>query len=148
MTQQSTVLKVVRSALAVFLGMLASMVSIGLFQVGSTLFFPMPPGLDPNDMASLRQYVSKMPTAAFALLGIGYGVGSMIGSFVATALGTNRHMFHGLVIAFFLLLAGVMNMMAIPHPTWFIIAYPLIVVSAAYLGILSVRRLLPGPLAS
>ncbi len=108
----------IRSALVLLAGVVAAVLVVVLTDtlVGST--YPLPEGTDLNDRASMRAAVAAMPTGAFALLLGGWVVAAAAGAYLAARLARRSPALHGLIVAIFVLVATVANLVAIPHPMW------------------------------
>jgi len=108
----------IRSALVLFAGVVAAVLVVMLMDrvVGSIyLFGSVPEGRDPE---SLRQAIAGLPAAAFLLLAAGWALAAGVGSYVAARLAAHDHAIHGVIVALFVLVATVANLVRIPHPVW------------------------------
>lgn len=106
---------IIRSVGSVIAGLIvALMLVIGVEGLGSILH-PFPPGVDPTDMEACKAHVAQYPTEVLALLGVVlWGLTVFVSSWLATRLGTGRHLAHGLVVGAILLAAAVFNMAMLP----------------------------------
>jgi hypothetical protein len=77
--------------------------------------------------------MANLPTGAFALVLLGYGLGTFAGAFLAARIG--RSAVYGFVIGAALLAAGLANMMLVPHPTWFWAAGILMFVVTTFIAV-------------
>jgi hypothetical protein len=108
----------IRSALVLLGGVVAAVIVVGLMDALAGSVYALPPGTDPSDPESFRQAVATLPAQAFLLLLAGWVLASGIGSYIAARLATHARATHGLIVAFFVLVATVGNLATIPHPVW------------------------------
>jgi hypothetical protein len=123
-----------RSILAVLAGSIVAGVLIAAVEAVSSSVYPLPPGVDHHDYESLRQYVEQLPLGAFLLVLVAWAIGTFAGAWVAARLATRARFAHGLVVGALFLLAGVLNMLMIPHPAWMWAGAVLVFVVCSYLG--------------
>ena len=123
-----------RSALAVLAGMIVAGVLIAAVESVSSAIFPLPPGLDIHDHEAMRQHIDTLPIGAFLMVLAAWAIGSFGGSWVAARLATRARLVHGLIIGALFLLAGVLNMLMIPHPWWMWAGGILALAGCSYLG--------------
>ncbi len=110
---------VIRSVLAVILGMLVAFVLIGVVQTIGMRIYPPPPGMDPMSPESIKAAMARVPLAALLFVLLSYTAGSVAGGWVAARMAPTRRMLHAMLVAALLFGAGLMNLFMIPHPTWF-----------------------------
>ena len=127
-----------RTILAVVVGILVG--AIVIFAV--ELFSPhQPPAdLDINDKAKFAEWVKTLPFSAFFILLLAYFLGSVVGGWVTNLVAGGRYR-PALVTGLGLFVAGVMNLIAVPHPLWFAIVSSLTYFAGAWIG----GRLATGP---
>jgi MFS family permease len=123
-----------RSILAVLAGVIVGGVLIAAVEAVSSVVYPLPPGVDHHDYESLRQHVEQLPLGAFLFVLAAWAIGTFAGAWVAASLATRARFVHGLVVGAFFLLAGVLNMLMIPHPAWMWAGALLVFVVCSYLG--------------
>ena len=111
-----------RSALAVLAGVAVGVALIAGVEAASARLYPLPAGLDVHNREAMTNYVATLPLGAFLLVLAGYGVGAFGGGYLAARLAPGAPAKHASVIALFLVVASVINLMAIPHPDWFWVA--------------------------
>lgn len=125
---------VVRSILAVIIGMLVAFVLIGLVQAIGMRIYPPPPGMDPTDVESIKAAMAQRPLAALLFVLLSYTTGSVAGGWVAARLAPKAKMTHAMIVAALLFGAGLRNLMTIPHPTWFAVVSSAIYWLSAWSG--------------
>ncbi len=116
----------VRSLGAVLLGIVVGVVVIMAMEGFSSLAYPLPEGVDPADPESLAAYMPLMPVGAFLIVLVGWGLAALVGGWIASRLAFSRPVLSGLIAGAVLLLGGVVNMVSLSHPWWFVtVAVPL-----------------------
>ena len=88
---------------------------------------------DVSTREAMAAYVESMPLGAFLFVLLAYVAGTVVGGCVAIAI-ARRHAirFAGLAGGV-ILLASMVNFVAVPHPTWFVVATLVDVPLAAWL---------------
>ena len=110
---------VVRSILAVILGLLVAFVVIALVQMIGIRVYPPPAGMDPTNPESIKAAMAQIPLAALLFVLLSYAAGSVVGGWVSARFAPKAKMTHAIIVAALLFCAGLMNLMTIPHPMWF-----------------------------
>lgn len=108
-----------RKTFAVVLGLLAGGVLVAAIQMISVIQNPMPEGLELSDKKGMAEFVSQLPTSAFAIVLIAHAFGALFGAFVSTLVMKQKWLVGTLIIGFAFLLGGISNLISIPHPDWF-----------------------------
>jgi hypothetical protein len=125
---------ILRSVLAVVLGLFVGFVFIMAIQMLSMVVNPPPPGLDFNNPEAMKQYIATLPTGAFVLVLASYAVGTFAGAFVTVWVARRAPLVHGLILGGLFLLAAIQNMRTLPHPVWFQIVALALFLPVAWLG--------------
>ncbi len=102
-------------------GTVGGIIVVGLVELLGDALYPPPSGLDPGNAQQMASYMPHVPMAALGMVLLGW----TLGSFVAGALGAGiarRGPVPGLVAGAFLLFAGIVTLIEIPHPFWMIVA--------------------------
>jgi hypothetical protein len=110
---------IVRSVVAVVVGLIAGMVVVVANEALGAIFHPVPPGFDATSNEAMKAHVARYPAWALLLGGLGWGLATFVSSWLATRLGTGRHPAHGIALGAILLAAAVANMLMLPYPIWF-----------------------------
>ena len=110
---------VIRSVLTVLAGAIVAGILIAVVEAIGHHVYPPPPGIDPTDPESLRTAMESMPLGALVAVLLAWGVGTFAGSWLAARIAGRAGMVHGMVVGVLMLVAGVANMLMIPHPLWF-----------------------------
>jgi hypothetical protein len=128
-----------KKILAALLGTAAATAVIFAIESLSHRLYPPPAGLNVREPAALKAFIATLPIGAFLMVLLAYALGSLVGGMVATLIagrGTSRP---ALFVGGLLMLFGVMDLVVIPHPLWFVIVSLLIYVPCAWLGSRLVR---------
>ena len=123
-----------RSVLTVLTGAVVAGVLIAAVEAVSSAIYPLPPGLDIHDHAAMRQHIDTLPVGAFLFVLAAWAIGAFTGSWVAARLAGRARLGHGLAVGALFLLAGVLNMLMIPHPWWMWVGGIVALAGCSYLG--------------
>ena len=103
---------------AAIAGLLAGGCVVALVEGISGRMHPMPDGLQIEDVEGMKAWVSGLPTSAFLMLLVAWGLGCCTGTFVARRLAPDRSAWPATVVCGLLILATVSNLILLPHPWW------------------------------
>jgi len=127
---------ILRNIAGLIIGIVVCMaVNMGLVMLLGSLF-PPPPGVNPEDINSIRENLHKYSTLQMLMPFIAHALGSMAGGLVAALIAGSRKMLWALIVGAFHLIGGISMMVMLPEsPLWFkaldlIVAY----IPMAYLG--------------
>ena len=123
-----------RNVVAIFAGTIVAMVLMVLLQSLAHSVYPPPPGLDYTNPEVRQNIMMQAPAGALGIVLSSYLVATLVGAWVAARLSADVPLRQGYLIGLLLLVASVMNLRAIPHPTWFIVANVLVVLVGAFIG--------------
>jgi len=123
-----------RRVLSVVAGLVVFIVLVALFDAISSALFPVPGGLDINDIDSVRAYLANIPVAGLAIVLAGSTLGALAGSFVTGLLIGQGSSFWPYITGVVGMAATLANAFTLPHPAWFVTAAPLLVIAATILG--------------
>jgi len=125
---------ILRNILAIVAGViLGAFVNMGIIKLSGTLF-PVE-GLDVNDPESIKAAMADMPMVNFMMTWLAHGLHALIAGFVITKLAANSHKTWSLVGGAIVFLGGLMMVLEVGGPTWFIAADLLLAyIPMAYLG--------------
>lgn len=107
------------------------LVLMGVEDIGVQLY-PPPKGVDVHDTAAMQKVMASMPIGAFLFVLAGFLFSTAAATFIATRIG--RHDVPGLVVGALFLVAGVVNLLMVPHPLWFWIACIVVFIAATAIG--------------
>jgi hypothetical protein len=132
-----------RAILAVVAGCVAAVLVVSGMDAISHLVYPPPSGLDPGSPDAMRSMIAQTPTGAFIIIVAGWILGAGLGAYVATRLSHGRAWTGG-AVGGVTLAATVVNLFAIAHPVWVVIA-ALIGIPLATWGGVRAARTAPSP---
>ncbi|MEO8588945.1 MAG: hypothetical protein ABI432_06240 [Flavobacteriales bacterium] len=133
-----------RNILFALLALALFIVCVMLGDGASASLFPPTPGLDFTNADALRAYMESVPTSCFVVMLLGHALGSVLAGFIVARFTRDKEGRPGSVATAFIVcalitFAGVMNLVRIPHPTWFwsdVLTYPIFML----IGYLAGRR--------
>ncbi|HNQ14818.1 MAG TPA: hypothetical protein PKM58_04590 [Pyrinomonadaceae bacterium] len=123
----------VRNVLSVVLAfVIGGLAVFAVEKLGHTVY-PIPAGLDPNNLEGLAEYVKTMPVGALLFVLAAQSAGSLIGGLVTGFVSVAKFptaMIYGVLA----LIMAALNAFAIPHPIWFTIVSLVLPIPLALLG--------------
>src|SRR5690606_4213054 len=124
-----------RNVGAVIVGLIFGGLVNGLIIFLSPFLIPPPPGADFTTPEGLEASAGLMEPIHFLMPFLAHAVGTFVGAIVAAKLAATHKMRCALIIGVAFLIGGVMAVMTIPSPVWFILADLLLAyIPMAYLG--------------
>jgi hypothetical protein len=128
----------IRSILAVVLGILVAMSVTWVVQLPCAVLYPLPKELKPENTEAFRAYVATLPVGAFLLVLLSWFAGAFCGAWLAARIARRFPLVHALIVAAVSLAAGFFELLSLPHPTWFVVAsllaFPVAAIAAAALN--------------
>ena len=97
-------------------------------------FYPLPEGVDPNNMDQLKEYIKQAPAGALGMVLLAQSAGSLVGGIVTGWLGCSRLFLLGLIYGCLALLMAAINVYLIPHPVWFTVLSLVLPIPLALFG--------------
>ena len=123
-----------RTIAAVVAGVVGGGILITLVQIGGNTLFPPPEGMDTSNMESIREHMDQIPLASLLWVLLSYAVGCFAGGFLATRIARTGTLTPALSVGIVFFLFGIMNLIMLPHPVWFMIASQATYIAAAWAG--------------
>lgn len=126
-----------RKILAVLLGFIAgSVFNMALVSL-SHVIYPLPEGIDPNDMEAFRAHVDAngLPTGSLMIVLAAHAGGSFVSGFVCGVIAKRSWYFAAAGLGIFWMCGGVFMLIMLPAPIWFAVADVLLYVPAALVGV-------------
>ena len=123
-----------RNIVAVIVGLTAAGMTIWSIEMVNYRMFPLPDGLDITNKEAMKEYIKTLPGLAFGIVIFAHLAGAFIGGWIASLIAQNNQRNIALGIGLFLLVMGLINLLMIPHPIWFMILDLAVYVPAAFLG--------------
>ncbi len=131
----------IRNILAVIVGLAVGMAAnMALIMLNAYVLFPMPAGMDMNDLEQLQGYIATLPMMAFFVVMAAHLSQSFVGGWVAARMGSSQPMLLAMIVGFVTLAGGIMMFMDVQGPAWMFIELPLYLVVAWLAGRMEVRR--------
>lgn len=124
----------IRNILALLAAVFAGGLVIMLVQSINAKLYPPPPGLDYRNAEQMKAYAATLPAGAFAVVLLSYLLGISAAVFLATRLSGNAHRRQGIIVALFFAAASIINLVSLPHPTWFWVGNVIVLLLAAWIG--------------
>ena len=124
----------------VLLGMVAAISVMFVLESVAHSIYPSPAGLDFNKREAVRAFIFGLPFGAFALLILAYVAASFVGGLVSSVLAGRESRTPALIVGALLTVSGVANLVAMPHPLWFMIVSSSVYLPSAWLGFRAVKR--------
>jgi hypothetical protein len=81
---------------------------------------PLPPGLDPSDVEKFKSYIARQPSGVFVLVLCGHALASIAAGAVATLVARRTALWPAITAGVLLGLGGLINVLGLPHPPWFV----------------------------
>ena len=110
---------IIRNILAVLVGLfIGGLVNLGIIIISPSLV-PLPPGVDPNDLESIKSNIHLYEAKHFLMPFVAHALGTLVGAFIAVKLAASHHLYIGIGIGAFFIIGGIMAVSMIPGPMWF-----------------------------
>lgn len=123
-------MKALRYIAAVIGGVVVAGLVVFAVELAGHAAYPPPPELDLTDKAQMEAYVQSLPLAAFAFVMAAWALGALLGGIVAALIAPDRKMLLACIVGGFILAGVIANLVLVPHPPWFAISAPLVVLGA------------------
>jgi hypothetical protein len=80
---------------------------------------PPPEGADVTTMEGLKASIHLFEPKHFIMPFLAHAIGTLVGAFLAVKLGASSHMRLAIIVGFFFLVGGAINVFLLPAPMWF-----------------------------
>ncbi len=113
---------VVRIVLGVILGFIAGSILMQLVHTLCQPLYPPPEGLDPSDMdqwEETKAWMKTLPSGAYVVAMLAHWLGTVAGAALAMLIAGRRTLHPAVIIGILFTLAGIANLIMMPHPAWF-----------------------------
>lgn len=123
-----------KNIIATIVGIIVGSAAVFLFEnlIGHTLF-PLPEGIDPNDMESIANNMDKIPLESKLFVVIGHFAG-IIAAMCTAAIISKLSMVPSYIAGGFMLLATAFVIIALPKELWFATSDALFAIVAFFIG--------------
>jgi hypothetical protein len=126
--------------LSIIVGIAVAMLIIMAAEMGAGKLYPTPSGVDFENAHALKRLMQQMPVGAYVCLLAGYAIGSFGGGLVATIISGRQSINAPVAVGVVAMVGGILNLIGIPHPLWFVIVSQFMYVPFALLAYLMFRR--------
>jgi len=125
-----------RNIASVVVGLIAGMALMLVIQGIGMIVIPLPPGVDFRDTESIKAAMAagRIPLASLLVVLFSHGAGSFLAGWVCGRVANRSPAVLTCVVGGLLTLAGIMNLVAIPHPMWFGVVDLLLYIPCAWCG--------------
>jgi len=120
--------------LSVLGGAVAGVFGVMFVEAISAYLYPLPQDLDINDREAMSAHFASLPAGAFAMVLVAHATGSFLGGVVCALIARRKAYDKALIIGLLLMVAGILTLIAMPHPLWFALADVVLYVPFAFLG--------------
>ncbi len=111
-----------RNIVGVIIGIFVAGLIIWTVQSINIRLYPLPEELDLNDHEQMKEYMKVMPAGAYVMVILSHLLGALGGAWVGCIIADRFYLKLSLIIAAFLLVMGLINLLMLQHPVWFMIA--------------------------
>ena len=112
---------IIKNILAVILGIIiGSALNMGIIMISGSII-PAPDGADVTTMKGLKESIHLFQPKHFIFPFLAHASGSLLGAFITAIIAANHKMKFALGIGVFFLIGGVVNVLMLPSPSWFIV---------------------------
>lgn len=123
-----------RNFISVITGLATGFSVIYLVEILSHKVYPLPANINMNDPAELKNFIESLPVGALWFVLAAWALGSFSGGLVASLIAPDKRLKQAMIVAAVLMFMGIINLVMIPHPGWFVIAGILVYIPFAWLG--------------
>lgn len=116
-----------RTFIAAVIGILIGGTAVWFFEFLGHILFPITEKFDVTNLEELKQMMHKLPTMTLVSVILAQGIGVFVGMLVARLIDKSS-LSPLFAVSGVLLLMSAMNLLMIPHPTWFMVADILVLV--------------------
>lgn len=125
-----------RRVLAVLVGCIVAVLVLFVGETLSHLIYPSPSNIDSNNIEQLRKLAESAPPIALVLVLLAGFLGAFVGGLIATMLMKTNDKIVILLVGAILTVLGILNLLLVPHPIWFIIPALLVYFIGAWMGMI------------
>jgi len=112
----------IRKIAGVVFGAIIAIALITVVQMIGHAIYPAPPGIDFGDPASVATMMFKVPAGALLFVILSYVIGAFGGGMLAALVARETPMLYAAIVGGLVFVGTVLNLFAIPHPTWFAVS--------------------------
>jgi len=109
-----------RNIIALIFGIIiGSIVNIAVINNAGALV-PPPDGINPNDIESIKENIHLYTPIHFFIPLLAHAMGTFIGALITSLIAVSSRIFLAIGVGCFFLIGGIMMVMILPAPIWFI----------------------------
>jgi len=123
-----------KNILIVISAIVAGMIAMMLGHQISNILLPPPDGMDVSNMESFVANAHKLTTGHWLLALLSHAFGPLVSGFIVARFVVSHHRQILWIVALAWVIAGILNLMSIPHPFWFKITDVLMYVPVTFIG--------------
>ena len=120
----------IRALAGVFGGFALAMIMVFVLQGIGHEMYPPPTDIAPEAREAFAAAVAAMPLMALVMVLVSYALGTFTGAWLAARVGGRP--FYAFLVGGVMPLAGMQNLIAVPHPLWFTVAGTLVFLPSAW----------------
>ncbi len=132
-----------RNIIGAIIGITAAGMVVFFIQSISHSLFPMPPDLDSSDTSAMKEHIATLPPLAFILVLLSHFLGALAGAAIGSKVASSHQFKLSMFVGVFMLIMGVITLVAIPHPAWFMVVDMFTYLPGAFIGYKIYQRLMP-----
>jgi hypothetical protein len=125
-----------RRVLAVIVGCMVAVLVLFVGEMLSSVLYPHPSNIDMNNAEELKKMMESAPPISLVLVLLSAFLGAFIGGIIATVLMKTSDKIATLLVGAVLTILGILNLVMVPHPIWFIIPALLVYFVGAWAGMM------------
>ena len=129
----------IRDIISVIVGIIVGMFSIMSLHYLGMIFYPLPEGVNINNLEEISKYISVAPIGSLLFVMFAHIAGTFISGISAALISKNIIPIY--IIGGFFTLSGIYNIYILSHPTWFYIEIFLYFPAAIFANKLISRQL-------
>ena len=112
---------ILRNILAVVAGLLVGgALNWGIVKMGSFIITP-PEGYDDSNMERMKSTMHLLGNKNFIFPFLAHSLGTLVGALLAVKIAVSHYMKFALAIGLFFMLGGIMMVLVLSAPTWFVV---------------------------
>ena len=123
-----------KNVMAVILGLFTAFLLNTVVLMINYHLFPLPQNLDQSDFEAMSEYMLSLPSIAHLIILLAHIISATGAGFVVSRIASSYQLVLAGLLGGFLTIMGVINLLQVPHPTWFNAIDPFVHLSFAYMG--------------
>jgi hypothetical protein len=123
-----------RGAMSLLVGCVAGGAIVLVVESFGHRLYPPPPGADFTTAEGRAAAMAQAPARALWFVILAYALGALIGGALAVRIARSPSVMPAIVVGGVLMLGGLSNLVALPHPWWMTIATIVVFLPAAWAG--------------